>query len=100
MANKVEISSSKLNEARTAARAIETSLKTAYEQCGTLLSYTQSAKWDGKSRDAFITYLEIIHQYHNDLNEIVKLQTTALNNLKRYMNDFKNDNSVKEVRNL
>jgi uncharacterized protein YukE len=100
MAHKVEINGNKLNEARTAAKAIETSLKTAYEQCGTLLSYTQAANWDGKSRDAFITYLEIIHQYHNDLNEIVKLQTTALNNLNQYINDFEKDSSVKEVRNL
>ncbi|MUK87587.1 hypothetical protein GMD78_04125 [Ornithinibacillus sp. L9] len=96
----VKIDGSKLNEAKAAARAMESSLKSTYRQCESLISIVQSASWKGKSRDAFITYLEIINQYHKELKEAATLQTKALNNLEGYIDDFKKDSSVREVRNL
>lgn len=96
----VKIDESKLNEAKMAAEEMELSIQTAYDQCETLLSQLHAAKWQGKSRDTFVSYLDIIYKYHNDLNEAVKLQTKALNNMSGYMNDFNQDSSVKEVRNL
>lgn len=99
MAN-VKINDTQLQEARRAAGQIENSLQSTLNQCNTLISYVHGAKWEGKSRNTFLSYLEIIQQYHQDLYEAVKLQTTALNNVERYKNDFLNDSSVKEVRNL
>ncbi|MEN1967625.1 WXG100 family type VII secretion target [Lentibacillus sp. N15] len=98
--SKVEIDGEKLNEAKIAADALESSIKTSYEQCDKLISYVESANWKGKSRDTFLSYIDIISKYHNDLKSAVALQTKALNNLESYMNDFKQDSSVKEVKNL
>lgn len=96
----VKIDGDKLNEAKIAAKALEASIESTYEQCDQLLAYVQSAKWKGKARDSFISYIDIIIQYHKDLKAAAKLQTKALNNLDGYIDDFSKDSSVKEVRNL
>ncbi|MFU0791782.1 MAG: WXG100 family type VII secretion target [Virgibacillus proomii] len=96
----VKIDVDRLNEARVAARSMENAIRASYDQCEELLSYVQSAKWSGKSRDSFLSYLEIIAQYHKDLKEAAVLQTKALRNLSDYINDFSKDSAVKEVRNL
>lgn len=99
MAN-VKINDAQLKIAKNAANQIERSIRSTYHECETLISFVQSAKWKGQSRDTFLTYLEIIQQYHHDLHEAVKLQTKALNNIEGYKQDFKNDPTVKEVRRL
>ena len=96
----VEIDGNKVNEAKIAAKAIELSVGKTYASCGKLISYVHSAKWSGKSRDNFLTYIEIIQLYHKDLQSAVEKQTKALNNLDQYVGDFNRDSSVKEVRNL
>ncbi|MGE6260577.1 WXG100 family type VII secretion target [Heyndrickxia sporothermodurans] len=96
----VKIYGDKVNEAKAAAKALEQSVKTSHEKCEQLISYLHSAKWSGKSRDAFLSYIEIIQKYHKDLSSAVAKQTKALNNLDGYYNDFLQDSSVKEVRNL
>lgn len=96
----VKIYGDKVNDAKTAARTLEQSLKTTYDRCEELSSYVHSAKWSGKSRDAFLTYIDIIQQYHKDLVTVAAKQTKALNNLDGYIDDFNKDSSVKEVRNL
>ncbi|WP_210470763.1 hypothetical protein [Sporosarcina sp. 6E9] len=96
----VKIDGAKLNEAQVAAKAIEASVKKTYESCEKLAGYVHSAKWSGKSRDNFLTYLEIIQLYHKDITSAVEKQTKALNNLERYVDDFKRDSAVQEVRNL
>jgi uncharacterized protein YukE len=98
--SEVRINDYRLGEAKSAAQALENSINTTYQQCEELISYTQAATWDGQARDAFLTYLEIIYQYHNDLKEAAALQTKALNNLEGYFNDFQSDSAVREVRNL
>lgn len=96
----VKIDGGKVNEAKAAAGALERSIISTYDQCEQLISYVQSAKWSGKSRDAFLTYLEIIQKYHQDMKSAVTKQTKALNNLDGYFDDFLQDGSVREVRNL
>lgn len=98
--SEVKINDYRLGEARAAARALENSLIQTLRQCDELISFTESAAWSGQARDAFLTYLEIIYQYHSDLKEAAAIQTRALNNLERYYNDFNNDHGVREVRNL
>ena len=96
----VKIDGNKVNEAKIAAKAIELSVGKTYASCGKLISYVHAAKWSGKSRDNFLTYIEIIQLYHKDLQSAVEKQTKALNNLDQYVGDFNRDSSVKEVRNL
>lgn len=96
----VRIHEDKVNEAKAAAKALEQSIDKTYDQCEQLISYLQSANWSGKSRDTFLSYLEIIQKYHHDMKSAVAKQTKALNNLDGYLDDFLQDSSVKEVRNL
>ena len=96
----VRIDGDKVNEAKVAAKALEQSIEQTYESCEQLISYLHSAKWSGKSRDSFLSYLEIIQKYHHDLKSAVAKQTTALNNLDGYFDDFLQDGSVREVKNL
>lgn len=98
--DKVIIHEDKLNEAKTAAKVLEKSVDQTYETCKLLLEYVNKAEWSGNARDSFLTYLEIIEKYHKDMKEAVKKQTSALNNLDGYMDDFLKDASVKEVKNL
>lgn len=96
----VKIDGAKLNEAQSAAKALETSIKSSKETCAQLISFLHSAEWSGKSRDTFLTYIEIINKYHAEMEKAVAKQTKALNHLETYMGDFMNDPSVKEVRSL
>jgi hypothetical protein len=96
----VRIHEDKVNEAKAAAKALEQSMDKTYDQCEQLISYLQSANWSGKSRDTFLSYIEIIQKYHHDMKSAVAKQTKALNNLDGYLDDFHQDSSVKEVRNL
>lgn len=96
----VKIHDDKVKEAQIAAKALEQSIQTSLTSCDELISYILAAKWSGKARDSFLSYLEIIQQYHSDMLEATKKQTKALNNLEGYYHDFLQDSSVKEVRNL
>ena len=96
----VRIDGGKVNEARAAAKALEQSIEKTYDQCDQLISYLHAAEWSGKSRDAFLTYLEIIQKYHQDMKSAVAKQTKAINNLEGYFDDFLQDSSVRKVRNL
>ncbi len=97
---KVIIHEDKLNEAKVAAKELEQSVDQTYETCKQLLSYVNKSEWSGNARDSFLTYLEIIEKYHQEMKDAVKKQTKALNNLDGYMEDFLKDGSVKEVKNL
>ncbi|MEH7107136.1 WXG100 family type VII secretion target [Bacillus sp. JJ1764] len=96
----VRIDGDKVNQAKAAAKSLEHSIEKTYDQCEQLIAYVHSAEWSGKARDAFLTYLEIIQKYHHDMKSAVAKQTKALNNLENYMDDFLQDGSVKEVRDL
>jgi uncharacterized protein YukE len=96
----VKIDGDKVNEAKAAAKTLEQSIQHTYETCEQLISYLHSAEWSGKSRDSFLSYLEIIQKYHHDMRSALEKQTKALNNLDGYMDDFLQDSSVREVRNL
>ncbi|WP_040205552.1 WXG100 family type VII secretion target [Neobacillus jeddahensis] len=96
----VRIDGDKANEAKAAAIGLEQSIEQTYESCEQLIAYLHSAKWSGKSRDSFLSYLEIIQKYHHDMKSAVAKQTKALNNLDGYLDDFFQDGSVREVKNL
>jgi len=96
----VRIDEEKVNEAKASAKVLEQSIEQTYESCEQLISYLHSAKWSGKSRDSFLSYLEIIQKYHHDMKSAVEKQTKALNNLDGYVDNFLQDGSVREVKNL
>ncbi|GAF65117.1 hypothetical protein BTS2_2015 [Bacillus sp. TS-2] len=100
MSKDVIIHDHRVQEAKAAATKLKSSIDTTYNQSKTLLYYVQSSSWKGSARDSFVTYLEIIIQYHQDLKETAALQTKALNNIEKHKNDFQNDATVREVKNL
>src|SRR5690625_2173536 len=96
----VVIDGNRVGEAKQLATRVENSVKRSHDICETLVSNVAASKWEGKSRDAFLSYIEIIEQYHAELNEVVKLQTEALGNLENYIAEFPQDNRVRRMRNI
>ncbi|EIT83777.1 hypothetical protein A374_18846 [Fictibacillus macauensis ZFHKF-1] len=96
----VNIFGEQVKIAADASKELETSLHFTLEKCNEIVSYIHSAKWEGHARDAFLTYLELLMQFHKDLAKATKLQTKAVNNLQHYIANFLEDASVREVKNL
>ena len=84
----VVINGNKLSEAKQLASRIERNVKRTHMYAETLISTVVSSEWKGESRDAFLSYIEIIEQYHAELTESVKLQTKSIRNLENYINEF------------
>ncbi|EIT87251.1 hypothetical protein A374_01169 [Fictibacillus macauensis ZFHKF-1] len=96
----LKIDNSKLIEAWAAAGALEKSLTASYEECDQLLSYLNDATWSGKSRDAFVSFIEIIKKYHKSLKDASHLNTVALEQLKESIDNYSQYKEVVEVKNL
>lgn len=96
----VKIEMDKASDAREAAARLHKVITETHTSCTKLLSYIEGAKWSGKTRDSFISYLEIIEKYHKDLDKALSKQVKALENLEGYISDYQNDGKVREVRNL
>lgn len=77
-------------------KELEQSLKTANE----LRSYLASAKWNGKTKDAFEAYLSLIRQYHDDLIDIMKDHEKALKNLKKTVDEYNSSSEVSSIKGL
>jgi uncharacterized protein YukE len=97
---KVEINDSDLQQAIHYSKAIQEALHTSYTKSNDLKSYVKSAKWSGSTRRAFEAYLDLITQYHKDMNSIMKKHTKALENLNTYMKNFEDSADVRKVRKL
>lgn len=96
----VDINNNQWIRVKSAAGLMNKSVERAHGYCLTLKDTTESVSWKGATRDQFITYIEIIEQYHTKLNEILQLQTEALDNLADYCEDFRNEGIVKAVNRL
>ncbi|GAE29510.1 hypothetical protein [Halalkalibacter hemicellulosilyticus] len=90
----------RLQTAQAEARKLERSIDRAYSKCETLHSFVQSANWKGSARDSFLSYLDIIKQYHAELKEAAPLQTQALENIDSYKNNFRHHALVRKVKRL
>ncbi|MBC1614474.1 hypothetical protein HB937_14215 [Listeria welshimeri] len=84
----LKIDAEKVAEAKKSAAIVEESLKTTHDS------------WSGKSRDAFLTFMELIEQYHADVKKNYKKQKKALKALEEYVEEFENTSYSKDVRNL
>ncbi|EBF5848113.1 WXG100 family type VII secretion target [Listeria monocytogenes] len=96
----VKIDAAKVAEAKKSAEIVEKSLESTHKKCKSVISYVEGASWSGKSRDAFITFMELVEQYHSDVKKNFKKQKKALNALEDYVEDFENTSYSKDVRNL
>ncbi|MBC1742040.1 WXG100 family type VII secretion target [Listeria welshimeri] len=96
----LKIDAEKVAEAKKSAAIVEESLKTTYDKCKSVISYVEGASWSGKSRDAFLTFMELIEQYHADVKKNYKKQKKALKALEEYVEEFENTSYSKDVRNL
>lgn len=100
MADKVTIYGDKATEARKIANDINTAMETSYEYATSLKSYVNGVTWKGKSKQAFVAYLDIIVQYHEDVKSAMEEQTKALENLETYIEAYDSESKVQEVKNL
>lgn len=99
MAN-LKINAAKVEEARSSAKKIEQSLAETHARCEKLISYASSCSWKGKTKQAFLSYLEIIEKYHADVKKKYKKQSKALKNLEKNIADFEDENICREVKNI
>ncbi|KGL46534.1 hypothetical protein BMT55_14735 [Listeria newyorkensis] len=100
MADKVTIHGDNVGEAKKIANDIDKALKTSYDDATKLKDYVNSVTWKGKSKKAFVAYLDIIVQYHKDVKSAMKEQTKALENLENYIEAYDSESKVREVKNL
>lgn len=100
MADKVTIHGDKVGEARTIAKEIDTALEDSYTEATDLKTYVDGVTWKGKSKKAFVAYLDIVVQYHKDVKSAMKEQTKALENLENYIEAYDSESKVREVKNL
>ncbi|WP_430536007.1 WXG100 family type VII secretion target [Listeria rocourtiae] len=100
MADKVTIQGDNVGEAKKIANDIDKALETSYEEAKNLKDYVNDVTWKGKSKKAFVAYLDIIVQYHKDVKSAMKEQTKALENLEKYIEAYDSESKVREVKNL
>lgn len=96
----VVIDGSKIIQAKQLSVEIERAVKRAHISCKNLIATVNTASWRGKNRDTFLTYLEIIEQYHAELNQALKYQTKAIKNLEANISQFPSDNRAKRMKNI
>lgn len=63
-------------------------------------AYVESGKWSGKTRDAFLSYLELIIELNADMKDALKDHTSALDALEKHIEDFSKLSEVQEIKNL
>ncbi|EIT87213.1 hypothetical protein A374_01409 [Fictibacillus macauensis ZFHKF-1] len=94
------IDGEKLSSAIKHADKVEASIKESLKTCKDLIAYAKQAQWRGDTRDAFLTYVEILYQYHADFAEASEKQTKALKQLKDNIGKFPENPYVKEVNSI
>lgn len=96
----VEISGDKTIDAITYAQQIENSVKDALRQAKDLQSTVKHSQWNGKTRDAFLCYLELIIKLNVDMVDALEDHTKALKDLDTHIHTFSNTNEVRIIKNL
>ncbi|MCY8036383.1 WXG100 family type VII secretion target [Bacillus sonorensis] len=96
----VEISHNGTIKALSHAKTIEKHVGDSLRQAKDLKSYIESGEWNGKTRDAFLSYLELIIQLNEDMKDALNDHTSALNALEKSIGDFSKLSEVKEIQNL
>ncbi|MEC1262250.1 WXG100 family type VII secretion target [Bacillus swezeyi] len=96
----VKLSHNGTIKALSHAKAIEKHVSDSLNKAKELKSYVESGKWSGKTRDAFLSYLELIIDLNADMKDALEDHTSALNVLEKSIDDFSKLSEVKEIQNL
>lgn len=76
-----KVNSDGLSKMIRASLKVDAAVAETLKKCELLQGAAASAKWQGEARDVFESYLDIIHQYHQDLKKATALQEKALQHL-------------------
>ncbi|MCP1122580.1 WXG100 family type VII secretion target [Bacillus sp. 3103sda1] len=96
----IEISGEGAANAITYAQQIENSVKDSLQQAKDLQATVTSSHWKGKTRDAFLSYLELIIQLNADMADALEDHTKALKDLDKHIHTFSNTSEVQTIKNL
>ncbi|NPC93927.1 WXG100 family type VII secretion target [Bacillus sp. WMMC1349] len=98
--NKVIIIDTKLSDAIRFAKILEKGVTDSLKQAKDLKTKIDGGKWSGKTRDAFLCYLELILQLHEDVEQAMKDHTSALNHLHQSMIDILSNSEITALNRL
>ena len=96
----LKIDYAELQTAIQLSKDISKELGTSYQTVTQLRKYLEGAAWSGQTKDAFQVYLALIHQYHKDLNDIMKEHKKAVNNLKKTIDEYNQTPEVESIKGL
>ena len=96
----LEINKNKLGKAIKLSGNIKNDLSDAYEEAQALGVFLKNAKWKGRTKDAFQTYIEIIIKYHGDLNDIMVEHEKVIEGLWQKIEDYRNSEFVNRIKGL
>lgn len=94
------IKQAELEKAINLSDQIHNTLTEALTEANEMKAFLEQARWSGKTRDAFYTYLSLIVQYHEELNGIMKEHTDVLKRLKESIETYQASDMVNKVRGL
>ncbi|MHC5215118.1 WXG100 family type VII secretion target [Enterococcus sp. LJL128] len=98
--SKIEIQGNELEEVIEAAETMKKGIGDTLTKAKSLKAKVEATEWTGKNKKAFVAYLDLIYQYHEDLNKAMKAQKTAVKNLKSNISSFDNLSEPSKVRSL
>lgn len=96
----VEIIGSNTASAISYAQNIENGMKDSLNQAKDLKAYVTGAKWNGKTRDAFLSYLDLIIQYNSEMVEAFEGHTKALKELDKSIQTYGDIQKVRAIKQL
>ncbi|MDA7028105.1 WXG100 family type VII secretion target [Bacillus sp. CLL-7-23] len=98
--DKVHIDHSELSEAIKHAKKIEKGVTDSLEKAKNLKTKIEDGEWSGQTRDACLCYLELIVQFHGDIESAVKDHTSAVKDLHKTMVDFLENPEINAIKRL
>lgn len=98
--SKLEITESAVETANTYAEELTTALEESNDKAKNLLSKVENSSWKGASKDAFVAYLTIVQQYHEDIYSASKKQKQALKAIPKGMEGYEAHGEVAKVKSL
>lgn len=96
----LKVSYADLESAIQLSQEINNELASSYQTVGDLKAYLESAKWSGQTRNAFLTYLNLISSYHADLMAIMQSHEAAVKSLKASVDAYNGSAEVGTIRGL
>lgn len=94
----LKVSYGELGTAIQLSQEITKELASSYQTVSELKNYLNSAGWSGQTRNAFLTYIDLIHQYHSDLLAIMESHNSALSGLKTSVDEYNSSSEVATIK--